>query len=174
MVDQQLVLDFVNTWHRLEADDALTTPDALAGWLRERDLLSGAAISPAELREAKEVREALRTLLLANNDVDVDTAPAVELLDRAARRARLEPSFGRAALVPAAGGAAGAVGRLLAVAHAAMADGSWPRLKACRARDCEWAFADHARNHSRAWCSMRVCGNREKVRSYRERHQSTS
>ena len=109
MVDQQLVLDFVNTWHRLEADDALTTPDALAGWLRERDLLSGAAISPAELREAKEVREALRTLLLANNDVDVDTAPAVELLDRAARRARLEPSFGRAALVPAAGGAAGAV-----------------------------------------------------------------
>jgi predicted RNA-binding Zn ribbon-like protein len=50
-----------------------------------------------------------------------------------------------------------------------MLDGSWPRLKACAADNCQWAFYDHSRNHSRVWCSMDVCGNREKVRSYRER-----
>jgi predicted RNA-binding Zn ribbon-like protein len=72
-------------------------------------------------------------------------------------------------LAPRGDGVAAAVGRVLAAVHAAMADGSWARLKACRARDCEWAFIDNAKNRSRAWCSMRVCGNREKVRSYRER-----
>ena len=40
----------------------------------------------------------------------------------------------------------GALGRLLAIAAAAIADGTWTRLKACRAEDCRWAFYDHARN----------------------------
>ena len=52
-----------------------------------------------------------------------------------------------------------------------MADGSWQRLKACRASDCQWAFVDTARNHSRSWCSMASCGNREKARAFRERHR---
>ena len=46
----------------------------------------------------------------------------------------------------------------------------WPRLKACRADDCHWAFFDEARNRSRAWCDMKVCGNRQKVHRYRARH----
>jgi predicted RNA-binding Zn ribbon-like protein len=127
-----------------------------------------------DVRRAEDVREALRTLLLANNAVDVDRAGATEVLDAAARRARLQPEFAHGRLVPRARGVAGAVGAVLAEVHAAMADGSWPRLKACRARDCEYAFVDNARNRSRAWCSMQECGNREKVRSYRERHRSHS
>jgi predicted RNA-binding Zn ribbon-like protein len=55
-----------------------------------------------------------------------------------------------------------------------MAGESWERLKACRAEDCRWAFLDDAKNHSRAWCSMKVCGNRAKARAYRERHRLTS
>jgi predicted RNA-binding Zn ribbon-like protein len=50
-----------------------------------------------------------------------------------------------------------------------MSDGSWQRVKACRADDCHWAFYDFSRNRSGTWCDMAVCGNREKVRSYRER-----
>ena len=38
---------------------------------------------------------------------------------------------GRARLDPAARGVDGALGRILAVVHQAMADGSWPRLKGC-------------------------------------------
>ncbi|MGH3007295.1 MAG: CGNR zinc finger domain-containing protein, partial [Gaiellaceae bacterium] len=44
------------------------------------------------------------------------------------------------------------------------------RLKACRAEDCRWAFYDRARNRSRHWCSMAVCGNRTKARTFRRRH----
>jgi predicted RNA-binding Zn ribbon-like protein len=51
-----------------------------------------------------------------------------------------------------------------------MADGSWSRLKACRSDTCQWAFIDNARNRSRQWCDMAVCGNREKARRFRSRH----
>ena len=97
----------------------------------------------------------------------------VDVVDRVARRARIELCFEECAggLSPAATGVDAALGRLVIAVHGAMADGSWLRLKACRASDCEWAFIDHARNHSRAWCSMKSCGNREKARVFRERHR---
>jgi predicted RNA-binding Zn ribbon-like protein len=50
-----------------------------------------------------------------------------------------------------------------------MADGSWPRLKACRSDTCQFAFIDTARNRSRQWCDMAICGNREKARRFRAR-----
>jgi predicted RNA-binding Zn ribbon-like protein len=52
-----------------------------------------------------------------------------------------------------------------------MAEGTWERLKVCPAHDCLWAFYDSSRNRSGHWCSMKVCGNRAKARSYRERHR---
>jgi predicted RNA-binding Zn ribbon-like protein len=50
-----------------------------------------------------------------------------------------------------------------------MSDGTWARVKACRAEDCRWAFYDFSRNRSGTWCDMAVCGNRAKVRAYRAR-----
>jgi predicted RNA-binding Zn ribbon-like protein len=118
------------------------------------------------------VREALRELLRANNGIAVDEAAAAAILDAAARRAGLAVRFeaGVIRLVPRERGVQGGLGSVLAAAAEAMADGSWRRLKACRADDCRWAFVDHARNHSRQWCDMRVCGNREKARLFRQRH----
>ncbi len=48
--------------------------------------------------------------------------------------------------------------RLVAIAFAAMLDGSWGRLKACR--NCRWSFYDGSPNRSATWCSMQLCGNR--------------
>ena len=62
--------------------------------------------------------------------------------------------------------AAGAI--LLAAVRLADA-GDWPRVKLCAAETCRWAFVDESRNRSRAWCSMEVCGNRAKARSFRSR-----
>jgi predicted RNA-binding Zn ribbon-like protein len=169
-----LICDFVNTLHKDPHGDEeeLTSPAALAEWLRTSGLLEGGRTTATDLARAIELREALRTLLLANNEVAVGADSAWQVLDEASRRGRVELRFsgGAPALVPAAAGVAGALGRVVAAVHAAVADGSWRRLKACRADDCEWAFVDHARNQSRAWCSMRSCGNREKARSFRRRH----
>lgn len=43
------------------------------------------------------------------------------------------------------------------------------RLKFCDARDCGWLFIDASRNRSRRWCDMADCGNRAKVRRYRQK-----
>jgi predicted RNA-binding Zn ribbon-like protein len=170
----ELITDFVNTLHKdpqLPADEEqLTTPARLSAWLESRGLPAGKA-GRDDLTAAVELRAALRTLLLANNGEAVDVAAANAVLDRVACRARVELRCAAAgpALVPAAAGAAGALGQIVVAVHAAVADGSWPRLKACRARDCEWAFVDNAKNQSRAWCSMSSCGNREKARAHRAR-----
>ena len=129
-------------------------------------------MSAADLAFAKEVREAIRQLLLAHNDCAVEEADPLAVLDAAAKRARLGLRFldGTARVEPSAPGVAGAVGRILGCVADAMADGTWDRLKACRAEDCQWGYVDTAKNHSRAWCSMSSCGNRAKVNAYRERH----
>jgi predicted RNA-binding Zn ribbon-like protein len=172
MVTQELIADFVNTLH--EGEEAFATPAGLGRWFVEHDLVSEPPrASVGEVNETKAVREALRTLLLANNDVVVDVAGAATVLDGAARHARVELRFvdGAPVLVAGAGGVSGALGQILAAVQAMTVDGTWARLKACRARDCEWAFVDNAKNQSRAWCSMRSCGNREKARAFRERRR---
>jgi len=175
MTNTELIRDFVNTRDVLDAGEELDSPAGLVEWCADHGLADPAdRATAADLRQAIELREALRHLLLANNAVDVDTTGAFEVLDGVACRARvgLRCRDGVASLEPAVGGVKGALGRIVAAVHGASTDGSWRRLKACRASDCEWAFIDHAKNHSRAWCSMRVCGNREKARAFRERHRS--
>jgi predicted RNA-binding Zn ribbon-like protein len=140
--------------------------ELLPQWLEEQ----GVAARPADLARAREAREALRELLIANNERRPPLRPATEVLERAAERSRFSLSFRpRAELVPLAGGVDGALAGVLAVVLGAMADGSWPRLKACR--NCHWAFYDESRNRSGAWCSMQLCGNRLKTRAYRRRKQ---
>jgi predicted RNA-binding Zn ribbon-like protein len=172
MVNSELVIDFVNTAGFGPDREDLPTPAALVTWLDTHGLQPGSRSTAAEYEEAKRVREALRDLLLAHNEVETDVDAASAVLDRAARRAGLAVRFadGGAGVEPSASGVPGAVGRLLAEVTAAMADGTWERLKACRADDCRYAYLDTAKNRSRAWCSMQSCGNRAKVAAYRERH----
>ena len=155
---------FVNTLDLEQATEALDTPTALGAWLVEQDLLD--APDPptrADLRTAREVREALRDLILANAHDVAPPAPAIATLDAAARRARLGLRFderGAGHLAPGAKGVAGALGRLLAIVERAMATGAWGRLKACEQESCRWAFYDNTKNGSGVWCSMDTCGNR--------------
>ena len=174
--DLETIRAFVNTRDIEEGRDELATPQQLGSWLSDRRLLDqGAPPRSRDLAEALEVREALRGLLRANNGEALDPRNP-EALDAAAARARFSLTFqpGReAALEPRAKGVAGAIGRILSIVADTMADGSWARMKACSNDGCEWAFYDYARNHSRRWCDMAVCGNRMKARAYRRRQAGT-
>ncbi|MFT2015133.1 CGNR zinc finger domain-containing protein [Streptomyces sp. 796.1] len=44
--------------------------------------------------------------------------------------------------------------------------GDAARLKRCAEHGCAWVFWDVSKNRSRRWCSMRVCGNRNKARRF--------
>ena len=169
----ELVREFVNTLHVEDGIDSIGDPAALKEWLAARRLLSPEeSLGPADVARAAEVREALRGLLLANHGEPVDPAD-VEALNRAGSAGRVRVRFGpdgTAALEPDAAGLEGALGKVLALVATAVADGTWPRLKACRRHDCEWAFYDRSKNRSRSWCAMEVCGNRTKAEQYRKRH----
>jgi predicted RNA-binding Zn ribbon-like protein len=137
--------------------------ELLAEWLEEQ----GVRAAPAALSRAREVREAFRALLIANNEGRSAPVDAAETLEQAAARAHFSIRFAPVELIPLADGVDGALGRGLAAAYVCMQDGSWSRLKACR--NCHWAFYDESRNRSAAWCSMQLCGNRLKTRAYRRR-----
>src|SRR5262245_26118640 len=100
-----LVQDLVNTVDREHGPDLLDDAAGLREWLDLRDLATGAAIAATDLRHAREVREALRALLLANNGEPEDPSarPALEkAADRAGLTLRLPP--GGAALMPVSRG----------------------------------------------------------------------
>ncbi len=46
------------------------------------------------------------------------------------------------------------------------------RVRECAAETCAWLFLDRSKNRSRRWCDMAVCGNRAKVRRFRQRKGS--
>lgn len=169
-----LVQRFVNSVDLDHDEDELTSPDELRAWLASRGLMgAGEAMSKTDLGRALDVREGLRTLMLANNGHELD-ATKVERLDRAANRAAVRVRFAPGSdpeLVPDAGGVDGAIAQLMAIVAGAVADGSWARLKACPAETCEWAFYDKSKNRSGRWCSMAVCGNQQKARAFRERRR---
>jgi len=167
----RLVQRYVNTVDFERGREMLSTPSRLRDVLAELGLLApGGRAGAKDLRRALEVREALRALALANNGGRSDRKAAA-VLEGAAADGGLAVRFnGRSStLVAAAPGVGGALAELVGIVHTATADGTWPRLKACRRDVCRWLFYDRSRNRSARWCQMAVCGNRTKTRAYRAR-----
>jgi predicted RNA-binding Zn ribbon-like protein len=170
----ELVQAFVNTVDREHGPDLLDEVAGLSDWLDARGLLEpGVRPDVADLRAARDVREALRSLMRANNGAPEDPV-ARAVLEAAAARAELRPTFPSEGpeLVPGRGGVDGALGRVVAATFAAILDGSWSRLKACPREVCGWAFYDRSSNASATWCSMAVCGGRVKAGAYYRRRRA--
>jgi predicted RNA-binding Zn ribbon-like protein len=130
----------------------------------------------AEWRLALGLRAALRDELAAHRDQDqARVIEARARIDARAAQVPLRATFhaGGAGLAAVDRGAAEMLGAVLTAMVAAHRDGSWHRLKMCQASTCDVVFYDRSKNGSKAWCSMRICGNRNKTRSYRGRQRVT-
>ena len=154
----------------------ITSPEQLCNWLVEHKLLTeGTLVTEGDFRRVLALREALRSLLLANNEIDM-LAFQVEVFNSLASNApltvRLRPE-GTPMLEPDISGVDGVMARLIGIVFTAMTDGTWIRLKACRNERCQKAFYDTSKNHSGAWCSMAVCGSRFKASAYRNRQAAS-
>jgi predicted RNA-binding Zn ribbon-like protein len=170
-----LVQDFVNTKDCLSQRETLLSPDLLRKWLVEHDFSAEGSLNEEDLEWACMVREALRSLLRANNGAILD-AQALEILNQASNKAGWLMRFqqdGSVQLVPTASGLDQAIAQVLAQTFRAMQEGTWSRLKACRNEACQWIYYDISKNHSGTWCTMSICGSREKARAYRHRHQDS-
>jgi len=64
---------------------------------------------------------------------------------------------------------------LAAIARSAaelLVEGPRARIRRCANSSCRLFFYDDSRTHRRRWCSMAVCGNRNKVASFLRRHSA--
>jgi predicted RNA-binding Zn ribbon-like protein len=136
--------------------------------------------SRGQLAALAELRNGLRALL------DPPAGPAVA--DQAAWLTGWVERVGLSVVVRDEGGAlavghawrprAGLAGAVVQAVVAAVADGSWSRLKQCP--DCRLVFFDQTRNSSKVWCGMyagrdgRACGTIAKVRRYRARRAAAT
>src|SRR3989440_10479009 len=109
----EVLRNFVNTYDLMEKTDAIDTPELLRDWLAARGLIARTErLDEDDVRQARSVREAIRSLLLANNGFDVDPR-ALETLNNAARSAEAVVSFrdaGTPQLSPVRPGLPGALG----------------------------------------------------------------
>lgn len=144
--DESLLVDFLNTVDVEEGTDALETESGLVAWADHHGVQAG------DRAEAVTIRDALRSLVSGG-----------------------QPALPHVSLQPACEGE-GVCLRSDTAAEAALAAavvlsirGRIARVKLCASETCRFAYFDSSRNGSRAWCSMEVCGNRAKARSFRAR-----
>jgi predicted RNA-binding Zn ribbon-like protein len=157
---------------RHSGGDVLTTPTALSRWLAEQGLVRPATkASPDDLAKAIALRDGLRTVMTVTPGQSPQKSALRHLnVVLAGLPVRVEFGLdGTPALDGRSTGVRGALGAIVASVAQATARGTWTRMRICAAPDCRWAFYDNSRNGGGRWCSMAVCGNRDKTRRYRER-----
>jgi len=173
----ELLQRFINTHnHDFPPEwDRIGTAETAEAWLREKRLVAaGDRIVEPDAIRLRELREAIRALVIANHG-GPPAAAATDIVRRAAGAAQLSVAVddtGRTALEPTRRGVDGAVATLLSILHEARLTGQWPRLKGCRR--CGYAFFDRSKNRSAAWCAMSICGNRTKNRAYYRRRRTSA
>jgi len=189
-LDAERALAFVNTLSARPTPapaEGLVSYDALVGWARDQRLISTPAAERLQaiarkhphqaamvLSRARDLREALHGVIAA---IEADRPLPAGALDTLG--CSLAAAYAHGRLVPHDGGLqwtyegdddldrvvweiAHATGRLVLSPRLA-------RVRACAAGDCGWWFLDETKNRSRRWCDMKICGNREKLRRFRNK-----
>jgi predicted RNA-binding Zn ribbon-like protein len=171
----ELLQRFLNL-HVHDAEGTHLEPPAelIRGFLVDRGLLrENERFTEADRETYLGLRDAIRNLIVADDDEPISPADA-EAIDRIGLRAGLHPHFHAArapTLEPKGEGVAAAFGTMVAIAFVSAFDGSFDHLKLCADETCRSVFFDRSKNHSGRWCSMSTCGNRAKVRAWRERQR---
>ncbi len=157
------------------AVERIPTPADLGRWFTASGLtLAPLDVSPAVLRHAHRLREALyRLMRAAAFSGKRPAATDVELVNRWAARTSPAPALraGRAGLTAVLVEPT-AAGLLTLIARDGVEVLGGPlaaRIRECSSQTCTLLYLDTSRAGSRRWCSMEVCGSRDKMARYRRR-----
>lgn len=175
------VLAFVNT--RADGSgrqESFGDGDSFTAWLAEYDAFDGETVATdADAAAARELRDALVTVLLAHSG---DEESLGEPLRRAERHLRRAGSlYPLATVVTARGvelsspqaGVERVFGTVLAAVTTFAQSSNWGRIKACRNPPCHFGFFDRTRNGGGLYCSP-GCGSQVSMRNYRLRQRRGS
>lgn len=163
----EVVRGFANTLDLYRGRDQLNDPVEAETSLGVLGLLDeGEHLPGGDLERVRGARAAMRSLF-----IDEELAPAEALSALGLRIEFQGRSIGLAATE------SGLWGRLTDLCvDLVLADraGDLERLKACANPGCRWLFWDTSRPGTGRWCSMKLCGDQHKARTYRARRKLTS
>ena len=175
-------LDLLNTVARENGAlvDAFETDEDVLAWLAQRGWSAPSGYKPgrsfALLVAARGLRETIREIL---ETVKVEKKPDLQPLNLFLAQAsfQLELSANRRHGIKLERKLIGASPYLTLwpIAEAAaelIAHGDLRLVRRCEDEVCVLWFYDRTRSHLRRWCSAETCGNRNKVRSFRERQKA--
>ncbi|MCB5910554.1 CGNR zinc finger domain-containing protein [Streptomyces pinistramenti] len=172
-------LDFAATrggcGHR--GTERIGAPDHLTQWGIEAGLLpdDGGAGEATErtVREACGLRESLYRAVRAKMDGGIPRRADIAEVNRWARCAPLPLALSADGRSRAWADTETVTGMLASLARDAvelLTDVDAGRLRECAGETCMVVFLDQSRTNSRRWCSMDLCGNKEKKSSFKRRH----
>ena len=174
---ERLWIDLLNTtpFDGERRQDLVETSDGFAKWLEAAGIPAPPSHGlPTARDDARKVREKLRSTfedLRAGSGVQ---APVLQWVNARLRNVRLRLALEQDGegvrlverLDLGASGPSGAIARDFACF---ICDYEPARLKRCANPACTMVFYDTGKNNTRRWCTMSICGNRDKVARYRAR-----
>jgi predicted RNA-binding Zn ribbon-like protein len=172
-------LDFLNTRMRVNGRivDVLQRDQDVALWLKQAGLAApkfGPHAAPMSvLDSARTLRENIRSLV-EKRKAGRRGDPAVlnRFLSAAQSHARLVWNSPRSPKIEKVGRKDTPEAILAPLAEAAadlLVTADFKLVKRCEDDTCVLWFSDRTKSHHRRWCSMGICGNRQKVAAYRRR-----
>jgi len=148
--------------------DALKSPADLGRWLRAAGL-GETAPNESDLALARSLREAIYGLVLARKQgVPLKKGDRLTLNAIASGHAPFM-ALNEEGSATTFGSVRQLLTGLALEAIALIGGDRASRLRQCEAESCAVLFLDESRKGERRWCSMASCGNRAKVRSFRQR-----
>jgi predicted RNA-binding Zn ribbon-like protein len=151
-------------------DDPAWIGDFVAAWGWEGTVEAVPAPRDA-LAEARATLRGVVEAVVAGGEPDRTAAAHLDrlLAQPARRRLRLDGASLVVELEPDEPGWGWALAETVASAVSTLNGEGSRRLKVCPNPGCRWAFVDRTRGNTRRWCNDATCGNRDKVRRFRER-----
>ena len=182
-------LDFVNTIsdrvNHANAVDRLQCLDDLVSWARSAQLIDpvpgaawlqpGCGVTDSEsAARSRQLREAGHAVF---RGLAADKPPPPDALERVMAEAARGMAAGALRWTGSAGPVAltrASVDGLLGLVAWQMLDALFrvPRARLGICPRCGWLFHDDTKGGRRRWCSMEMCGNREKARRHRQSRAS--
>ena len=168
-------LDLVNTrrerWRRCV--ETLVGPRDLARWLVEAGLLETAPARPSRraLDGARELREAIDAAVVAVVAGEPAPPAAVGVIDAWLPRPSLALDADGVPVLREGDGLRDALAVIALDAATMLGTAERTRIRICDSETCSARFYDRSPGGRRRWCSMRACGNVNKVRRHRAHAQ---
>lgn len=167
-----LALDFTATLagrRREQPTELLAEPRDLGRWLVAAHLTSRSpTLTAVEIDEARELREAIYALAKARVEGRSLAAADRAVVNRWAQRPARVPQLAPNGTIAWSGDGANCLATIARDAVELLGGPHAERIRACSGDGCAIVFFDSSRAGERRWCSMASCGNKAKVRRFRQ------